>query len=141
MLPDATPVTTPVLEFTVAVAVLLELHTPPDVVLASVVVLPTHTDVVPVIAATTGNALIVTVAVTELVQPFAFVYVYVIVLVPADTPVTTPVIEFTVATAALLLVHTPPAVVLVNAVVEPIHAFGVPPIAANTGKPFTFTVA
>lgn len=48
-------------------------HTPPVVVLASVVVAPSHTDVVPVMAATTGNALIVTVVVTALVQPFELV--------------------------------------------------------------------
>ena len=48
-------------------------HTPPVVVLAKVVVAPSHTDVVPVIAATVGNALIVTVVVTALVQPLAFV--------------------------------------------------------------------
>ena len=39
-------------------------------------------------AATTGKALIVTVAVTELVQPLVFVEVYVINEVPALTPLT-----------------------------------------------------
>ena len=72
VVPAATPVTTPV-ELTVAVAVLADDHTPPVVVLESVVVAPSHTDVVPVIDATTGNALIVTVVVTELVHPFALV--------------------------------------------------------------------
>jgi hypothetical protein len=66
--------------------------------------------------------------------------VYVIVAVPAVTPVTFPVIVFTVATAALDVVHTPPDVVLVKIVEEPIHAFMVPPIAARTGKSFTVTV-
>jgi hypothetical protein len=139
--PAATPVITPVPELTVAIAVFDELHTPPVVELDSVVVDATQTEVIPVIGATTGNALIVTVAVTELVQPFAFVYVYVIVLVPAVTPVTTPVIEFTVATAALLLVHTPPAVVLVNVDIEPSHNVVVPAIADKTGRPFTITYA
>ena len=41
----------------------------------NVVVNPTQTDVVPVIEATLGNALMVTVAVTELVHPFELVYV------------------------------------------------------------------
>ena len=141
MLPDETPVTNPVDASTVAVAVLALVHTPPDVALESNVVAPAHTCVVPVIAATTGNALIVTVVVTELVQPFAFVYVYVIVDVPADTPVTFPVIEFTVATDVLLDVQTPPDVVLVKIVLDPIHALGVPPIAASVGNAFTFTVA
>jgi hypothetical protein len=112
---------------------LLELQTPPAVALVSVVVEPTHTPVVPVIDATTGNPLIVTAVVTELVQPFAFVYVYVIVALPAVTPVTTPVIELTVATAVLLDVQEPPAVVFVNVVVDPIHALVVPPIGVRTG--------
>ena len=73
MVPAATPVTTPVDEFTVAVAVLADDQTPPVVVLAKVVVAPSHTDVVPVMAATVGNALIVTVVVTALVQPLALV--------------------------------------------------------------------
>ena len=66
---------------------------------------------------------------------------YVIVAVPAVTPVTLPVIVFTVATAALDVVHTPPDVVLVKIVEEPIHAFMVPPIAASVGNAFTFTTA
>ena len=73
MLPDATPVTTPVDALTVAVAVLDEVQTPPVVTSAKVVVAPTHTEVVPVIAATVGNALIVTVVVTELTHPLALV--------------------------------------------------------------------
>ena len=71
-MPAATPVTTPV-ELIVAVAVLAVDHTPPVVVEASVVVAPAHTDVVPVMAATTGKLLIVTVVVTALVQPFELV--------------------------------------------------------------------
>ena len=66
---------------------------------------------------------------------------YVIVAVPAVTPVTFPVIVFTVATAALDVVHTPPDVVLVKIVEEPIHALAVPPIAASVGNAFTLTVA
>ena len=65
---------------------------------------------------------------------------YVIVDVPADTPVTAPVIEFTVATDVEPLVQTPPAVVLVKIVLDPIHAFVVPAIAANVGNAFTLTV-
>ena len=64
-----------------------------------------------------------------------------IVAVPAATPVTAPVIEFTVATAAFDVVHTPPDVVLVKIVLEPIHAFVVPAIAASVGNAFTLTVA
>ena len=70
--PAATPVTTPV-ELIVAVAVLAVDHTPPVVAFAKVVVAPSHTAVVPVIEATEGALLIVTVVVTALVQPFEFV--------------------------------------------------------------------
>ena len=47
--PDATPVTTP-LVFTLATAASLELHTPPTVELANVVLDPTHTLDTPVFA-------------------------------------------------------------------------------------------
>jgi hypothetical protein len=57
----------------VAVAVFAVDHTPPVVALASIVVDAKQTDVVPVIPATTGALLIVTIVVTELVHPFEFV--------------------------------------------------------------------
>jgi hypothetical protein len=60
---------------TVAVAVFAVDHTPPNVAFANNVVAPSHTLVVPVIAATTGALLIVTVVVTALVQPLELVYV------------------------------------------------------------------
>jgi len=66
--PVAAPVTVPV-EPTVATTVLLLLHVPPVVVLLSDVVAPWHTLIVPVIAATVGNGLAVTFAVTAAVQP------------------------------------------------------------------------
>lgn len=46
--PEATPVTTPLVEFTVATEVVALLHVPPDTELANVVVDPTHTVAVPV---------------------------------------------------------------------------------------------
>ena len=73
VLPAATPVTTPVDALTVAVAVLEDVQTPPAVTSDKVVVAPSHTEVVPVIAATVGNALIVTVVVTELTHPVELV--------------------------------------------------------------------
>jgi hypothetical protein len=74
--PELTPVTTPVDELINATAVLLEVQTPLPVVLDNVVVDPIHTEVVPVIDATTGNAVTVT-AVAELVaeHPSALVTV------------------------------------------------------------------
>ena len=68
--PADTPVTSPLL-FTVAIPVALLLHVPPAVASENCVVLPEHTVCVPVIAATTGAALTVTVLVTGVVpQPF-----------------------------------------------------------------------
>ena len=52
--------------------------------------------------------------------------------VPAATPVTIPVL-FTVAIAVLLLLHTPPAVALLNVVVEPTQALVVPVIGLTVG--------
>ena len=62
------PVTSPVL-LTVAIAVLLLLHTPPAAVLASVVLLPAQVFVVPVIAVCTGTVLTVSVTDAAPVQP------------------------------------------------------------------------
>ena len=69
--PFDTPVTTPVKEPTDAIPELLLVHVPPDDALASVVVKPTHTLVVPVIAA--GSGLIVTVVLALAVQPLVLV--------------------------------------------------------------------
>jgi hypothetical protein len=72
--PAATPVTTPE-ALTVAIAVLLEDQVPPAEASLRVVVEPTQTLVVPVMAATVGRALTVTPVVTAVVQPLAFVTV------------------------------------------------------------------
>jgi hypothetical protein len=70
--PADTPVTTPDAD-TVATAAFEVDHAPPIVALSSVVFAPTHNVVAPVKEATVGIALIVTVAVWVLVQPFTFV--------------------------------------------------------------------
>ena len=62
-----------------------------------------------------------------------------IVVVPAVTPVTTPVEELIDATAVLLDVQTPLAVVLDNVVVDPVHTAVVPVIDATTGNAVTLT--
>lgn len=51
-MPAVTPVTMPVVLFTVAIAVLPLLHTPPVVGLVSVVVVPAHKPAVPLMAPT-----------------------------------------------------------------------------------------
>jgi len=99
----------------------------------NVVVPPTQTVNVP---AMVGAAVTVTVAVR--LQPLLFVYV--ITLVPAATPVTTPVL-LTVATAGVADTHGFTAAGVpepVNVVVEPIQTVNVPVIV---GKGFTVTVA
>jgi hypothetical protein len=135
LVPADTPVTTPVL-FTVATAVLLLDH---GVVVAAVavpvkvVVPPTHTFNVPVIV---GNGLTVNVVVAW--HPLTSVYV--IVVVPADTPVTTPVLLI-VATPVLLLVHGVVAFgvpLAVSVLVLFKHTFNVPLMIGNG---FTVTVA
>lgn len=82
-------------------------------------VVPTHTDEAPLIVpAFTEAVTVICFVAVALLQPT----VYVIVTVPADTPVTTPVLLFTVARAVLLLVHTPPDVpFVVNCIVDPVH--------------------
>jgi hypothetical protein len=126
--PAATPVTTPVLE-TVATPVLEDTHGLEAAAVADpvkVVVKPTQADNVPVIV---GSALTVTIAV--FIQPLEFVYV--IVEVPADTPVTTPVLE-TVATAVLEDTQGLEAAAVadpVNVVVSPTQTDNVPVIVGN----------
>ena len=113
----------PVDEPTLALPLLL-LHVPPAGVEFNVVVAPTHTFSVPVIAV--GFGFTVTGVVTVQTPPI----VLVIVDVPAIAPVTTPVTGFIVA-FPLLLLHTPPAGVVFNVVVKPTHTFVVPVIVVG----------
>ena len=127
------PFTTPVPLPIVAMPVLLLVHTPPDTVLPSVVVVPAQALVVPVIA----PGLVFTVTTVDAPHPVPSVYE--IIVVPADTPVTTPLLLPTLATPVAPLAHTPPLVASVRVVVNPTHTLVVPPIAA--GLAFTVTVA
>jgi len=67
VVPASTPVIIPLLVPMVATVVLLLVHEPPDVALLSVVVRPTHTLVVPEIAAGRGF----TVSTVVAIQPVA----------------------------------------------------------------------
>ncbi len=58
--------------------------------------------------------------------------------VPAETPVTTPVVE-TVATAVLLLVHVPPVIVSTSEMVAPVHTDSTLPNTLTPG--FTVSTA
>src|SRR6218665_539136 len=63
------------------------------------------------------------------------------VVLPAATPLTRPVLLFTVAAAGLLLVQLPPAVPLVRVMVLLAHTSLSPPMAGNTGNAFTVMAA
>ena len=134
--PAVTPVTNPLL-FTVATAGVALVQTPPEVALDNCVVLPIQAVNDPVIAFTTGKALMVTVAVCEAVQPFALVTVYVITEVPEVTPVTIPVVGSMVATAGVALLQAPPVGLPVNVVVLPTQAVSVPLMVGTVGKALT----
>jgi hypothetical protein len=120
--PDATPVTTPVAEPTVARVVLPLIQVPPLVASDSVITLPTHTVLLPVTEV--GGAFTVTTLVTVPVP-----VMYEMVATPAATPFTTPLVAPTVATAVLLLVQLPPEVESVSVAVEPTHIADGPEIA------------
>jgi len=55
------------------------------------------------------------------------------VAVPADAPVTTPVVEFTLAMPEALLLQVPPAVASVSVIVAPTHTADGPVMAAGAG--------
>ena len=59
-------------------------------------------------------------------------------MVPAVTPVTIPDMPI-VATAVLLLLHTPPVVVLLNVIVAVAQTIAVPVIVPATGNGLTVT--
>lgn len=61
-------------------------------------------------------------------------------MVPALPPVTTPVAS-TVATARLLLLHVPPGVLLLSAVVSPGHTVSVPVVTGARGLTVIVVVA
>ena len=90
---------------TVATAIFVLLHTPPDVICDREMVLPVHTTAEPTIDA--GAGLTVTLATAS--QPVAGI-TYFIVVIPLDTPVTSPVEAPTVAIAVLTLNQVPPLV-------------------------------
>ena len=98
MVPSDIPVNVPEV-LMLPVAILLLLHDPPVVSLLKVVVAPSHTKAMPVMAA--GSAFMVSMAVLK--QPAGREKV--MVLVPAERPVMIPVMEPTAATDVLLLLQ------------------------------------
>jgi hypothetical protein len=118
--PALLPLTTPEAGMTVA-AVPETLQLPPRGVLLNVVVDPIHTFNAPVI--TDGTGLTVTVAVLEQPAPSE----YVMTVVPGADPVTMPDVPIP-ATDGVALLHAPPLIALLSAVVEPGHTVRVPRI-------------
>jgi hypothetical protein len=116
-------------------AVLLLIHTPPGVMLASVVCDPSHTCSVPVIGAGSGF----TVSARTVKHPVPTAYV--ITDVPADIPAATPVVASIVALDVLLLLHVPPGTVLVKVVVLPTHTCATPLIAGGRVTTVTALIA
>src|ERR1017187_412534 len=124
--PAATPVTAPVAAFTVATDGVRLFQVPPLVpLLVNVVADPVQTVRAPLIVPATGSGLTV-IAADAIEVPQVLVTVYFMVALPAALPVTTPVLEFTVAAAVLLLLLENVVVAATQTVEAPltIPAFG-----------------
>src|ERR1019366_2139790 len=107
--PAVIPVTTPVID-TDATALLLLLQLPPlRPLLLNVAIELIQTVEAPLTIPAFGSGFTVIILVA-LGEPQLFVTMYVIVAFPADTPVTTPVTAFTVATDGVTLPQVPPLV-------------------------------
>ena len=125
--PPDTPVTVPLVP-TVAIAVFDDDHVPSAVASESEIVAPSHTDEEPLTAATAGPPFTVTILFTD-----AHPIIYEISELPALTPVTTPVVGCTVATAGVPELHVPPDTELLSVVVPPMQIVAVPLMAAGMG--------
>ena len=125
-MPTDTPVTTPEGDIVATVVVLL-LQIPPPVEQLNAEVVAMHNPVAPVMAA--GDVFTVTAVV--ILHPVDNIYV--IVAVPADIPLTMPVVRATAATDVLLLVQVPPPASL-SAVVVPEQSFVTPEINPGVGS-------
>jgi hypothetical protein len=131
-LPAINAFVTPVADDMLATAVLLLIHTPPMVVVASVVLVPGQICVVPVMGAGVGNIFIVAL----LLQPLGALQVKV--TMPAATPTMLPVALLMVAIDGSDADHVHPAVIVDNDAVLPRHRSAAPVI---TGRALTVTTA
>jgi hypothetical protein len=125
--------TTPLPDPTVATDDTLLLHVPPDRPLLNVVVNPAHIVVLPAIVV--GNGL--TVTDTDLLQPVGKMSV-IVAVPPGAPPVMIAVLTPIGAITTLLLLHVPPIVLSVNAMVDPTQTDVGPIITPGNG--FTVTV-
>ena len=120
-IPDTLPETS-----TVATEILLLLHVPPPVASDNAVIAPAQTRGIPVMLA--GNGFTVT---TRVLKQPVVESLYVMVVVPAETPVITPVPEI-VATVVVLLVQVPLIVASLTVEVDDTHTLAAPDIGAGT---------
>lgn len=118
----------------VAIELLLLLQTPPVVEVENEDDVPTHKLVAPVIAAGAAFTEIVLLTVPQDV-------VYCMVTTPAPIPVTTPVAGSTVALVGAVLVHVPPAALLVSVMVAPTQTDDGPAIGEGVAVTVTTFVA
>ena len=145
VVPALTPYKIPVTGSMVPTAVLLLLHVPvpPDAEASlNVMLVPVHTNEEPDIAPALGDVTTVTFIVAVAVPQEAVVSVKVIVVMPGPTPYTTPVVDPTVPTAVLLLLHVPvppDAVASLSVILEPVHIEVTPLIVPALGEVFTVT--
>ena len=113
---------------------LLALHVPPETGWLSVIEEPTHTCDGPVMAGGAADT-VTTVLTVQLVGK-----VKTIVAVPTAPPVIAPVAPTTEAMPGALLVHVPPAGVLLSIVVVPTQIEVLPVMVVGSGLTFTVTV-
>jgi hypothetical protein len=125
--------------FTVATAVLLLLQVPPGVpVLLSVIVLPAHTLLLPLIVPALSEAPIDIVMVVVAV-PQLLLTVYLIVSMPGLIAVITPLMLI-MAMVVFVRLHTPPLTLLVYGCIIPAHNVELPLIVPAVGIAVTLTV-
>jgi len=140
--PAALPVTIPDTSIDAIVGSLL-IQPPPGVALVMPVMSPKQIFDMPTIGV--GSGLTVTSCVR--IQDVGNVYVIIVIPTPstpgviADMPVITPVIISIEATDGFALLHVPPVLVLLNALVEPSHTCGLPAITFGNGFTVRITVA
>jgi len=113
-------------------------HTPPVVVVDNAVVAPTQTVVVPAIADGVAGGSVTVIVVVAALLPQLLLTVYEINDVPADKPVTKPVL-FIVATDAVTLLQVPPPVTLDSADDAPLQILIVPVMGSTEGTVVTET--
>lgn len=135
LVPAKMPVTIPVDAPTVAWPGILLLQVPVPVVSLSVNVEPTHIEPVLLRIAVIG----LTVIPKLRLQPVGNVYI--MVSIPGAMPVTTCVLEPTVAIEVFVLLQAPPATPSVRLVVVPIHTALLPVIAPGNGLTVTDATA